>query len=154
MLNNLQNLFTDAACSISSLSRITLTALQLGYFISIFQIVVAVRLGFRSCQINKSRYDDRLELVLFVIVALSCGNLVRYEWQIFRIVAVTDVLSRITNFITYILLPLKLLLQLFIFVSVFFVGHLGVSLRCLQAEQEQRIKQIKNDNNTAKRALN
>jgi len=32
--------------------------LQLSYFIAIFDILVAVRLRFRSYRINKIRYDD------------------------------------------------------------------------------------------------
>ena len=71
----------DAACSITSLSEITLTSLQLNCFIAIFDILVAVRLGFRSYQINKvGMMIVRLGLVLFIIVAVSYATLVRYEW--------------------------------------------------------------------------
>jgi hypothetical protein len=71
----------DAACSITSLSEITLTSLQLNSFIAIFDILVAVRLGFRSYQINKvGMMIVRLGLVLFIIVAVSYATLVRYEW--------------------------------------------------------------------------
>jgi len=51
-------LVTEVTCSISSLLMITLTEMQFIYYIATFEILVVVRLGFRSCQINKSKYDD------------------------------------------------------------------------------------------------
>jgi len=62
IVNNLLTLVMNSTCFISLLSWITINSLsqplKLGHFITVIKILVAVRLGFQSCQFNIGRYGD------------------------------------------------------------------------------------------------
>jgi hypothetical protein len=111
----LQTLVTDATFSISSLSRITVTALQFSYYIAIFEIIVPVRLGFRSCQVNKRRY----EFGCSSLCQPSSLRMADFPYRRCHRCSVTDNqlhYPRVIHIAAH-----KLLLQLFVFVSVFFL---------------------------------